>query len=79
MRYIITSIAALVVLSTSSCVKTYNCVCTIETHSGGKIDKETTSTELNMLRKKDAEDDCNMGDQNAVENGYGFVKACELQ
>ncbi|WP_276135081.1 hypothetical protein [Polluticoccus soli] len=79
MRYTITMIAAFVVLTTTSCVKTYNCVCNEETNTNGTVVKESNTSELNMLRKKDAEEDCNMGDQTINETNFTYKKECELE
>ena len=79
MRQLLLMTAAFVVITSSSCMKTYTCVCENEWHDNGKIEKDSETTDLPAMSKKDAKTACDAGDDNSLSNGYGVVSECELR
>lgn len=80
MRYL-SLVAAVIIITTSSCMKNYNCVCEREWHDGnGKVDKETVTDKVPAVSKKAARTACDAGDDNDLNsNGFGVIANCELE
>jgi hypothetical protein len=79
MRYFMLIFAAFVVLSMSSCIKTYTCACDIEWHDNGKVTKETDEIDIKAISKKDAKTACDASDDDEITNGFGVKRQCEVK
>ena len=81
MRLLLPVAAALLMLSATSCTKSYNCDCVTEYfNSGVKSKEETSSDEITSISKKIAKEDCEGLNDGPIENsGFEVKKTCTLK